>query len=44
LTAFALLTGAIMIRLEDEELAQRFGDEYIQYRNRVPAILPKLTS
>jgi len=40
LTLFAMLTGAVMIRLEDRELEQRFGDAYREYRHRVPAILP----
>lgn len=40
LTVFAVLTGAIMIRMEDRELEQRFGDEYRRYRSRVPALLP----
>ena len=34
--AFALL----VIRLEERELATRFGASYITYRNRVPAFLP----
>ena len=38
---FAAITGAIMIRREDAELEQRFGDIYRQYRDRVPALLPK---
>jgi len=42
LTVFALVTGAVMIRMEDEELAQRFGAEYAAYRERVPPVLPKL--
>lgn len=42
LTAFALLTGAMMIRMEDGELQQRFGAEFTAYRERVPAVLPKL--
>ncbi|MBV9573951.1 MAG: isoprenylcysteine carboxylmethyltransferase family protein [Acidobacteriales bacterium] len=42
LTAFAIVTGAIMIRLEDEELSRRFGEEFREYRERVPAVLPKL--
>ena len=42
LTAFALVTGAVMIRLEDEELEQRFGDDYREYRRRVPALLPRI--
>jgi protein-S-isoprenylcysteine O-methyltransferase Ste14 len=40
LTVFALLTGIVMIRLEDKELEQRFGEEYREYRRKVPAILP----
>lgn len=42
LTLFAILTGGIMIRMEDSELERRFGDEYRSYRSRVPAVLPKL--
>lgn len=44
LTAFAVISGAIMIRLEDAELEQRFGEEYRAYRRRVPAMLPKIHS
>jgi len=40
LTAFAVITGAVMIRMEDAELEQRFGEEYRQYRARVPAVVP----
>lgn len=42
LTAFALLTGAVMIRMEDAELEQRFGDAYRAYRSSVPAVLPRM--
>jgi protein-S-isoprenylcysteine O-methyltransferase Ste14 len=42
LTAFAVLTGAIMIRLEDAELERRFGTDYTAYRRRVPAVLPRI--
>ena len=42
LTVFAIITGAIMIRLEDAELEKRFGEEYSQYRKRVPALLPRI--
>jgi len=40
LTAFAILTGAIMIRMEDAELEKRFGDDYRNYKANVPAIFP----
>jgi protein-S-isoprenylcysteine O-methyltransferase Ste14 len=44
LTVFALLTGPIMIRLEDQELEKRFGAEYTAYHEHVPAVLPKIRS
>src|SRR6185312_2130021 len=40
LLAFAIVTGAFMIRTEDAELEKRFGAEYREYRKRVPAIFP----
>ena len=42
LTTFAVITGAVMIRLEDRELEQRFGEEYRDYRRRVPAVVPRI--
>jgi protein-S-isoprenylcysteine O-methyltransferase Ste14 len=42
LTAFAIATGAMMIRMEDAELEERFGDEFLAYRHRVHAVLPKI--
>jgi protein-S-isoprenylcysteine O-methyltransferase Ste14 len=42
LTAFAIVTGAVMIRMEDAELQERFGDEFDRYRSTVPAVLPRL--
>ena len=42
LTAFAIVTGAVMIRMEDTELEKRFGPEYAVYRQRVPAIVPRV--
>jgi protein-S-isoprenylcysteine O-methyltransferase Ste14 len=42
LTALAITTGAFMIRVEDEELEKRFGEEFRQYRAAVPAVLPKI--
>jgi len=41
LTAFAILTGAVMIRMEDAELEKRFGTPYRAYRSAVPAVLPR---
>ncbi|HZD31347.1 MAG TPA: isoprenylcysteine carboxylmethyltransferase family protein [Candidatus Angelobacter sp.] len=41
LLVFGAITGAIMIRKEDAELEARFGGQYREYRNRVPALLPK---
>jgi protein-S-isoprenylcysteine O-methyltransferase Ste14 len=40
LTTFAVVTGAVMIRLEDAELEKRFGEQFVTYRDNVPAILP----
>lgn len=44
LTAFAIITGAVMIRMEDAELEQRFGESYRAYRRAVPAIFPTIFS
>jgi protein-S-isoprenylcysteine O-methyltransferase Ste14 len=44
LTAWAIVTGAIMIEMEDRELEKRFGEVYRQYRTAVPALLPKINS
>ena len=41
LTTFAMLTGALMIRMEDNELEQRFGAAFRDYRRNVPAVLPR---
>lgn len=40
LTAFAIATGAVMIRMEDAELQRRFGTDFLRYRSIVPAIFP----
>ena len=40
LTALAIATGAVMIRMEDAELEKRFGNDFSLYRSRVPAIFP----
>lgn len=42
LTAFAIATGAVMIRMEDGELERRFGEEYREYSCKVRAIFPRL--
>lgn len=42
LAAFAVVTGGVMIRMEDAELEKRFGHVYCEYRKSVPAILPRL--
>ena len=43
LMAFAVATGAVMIRMEDAELEQRFGDAYREYRDSVPAVIPRVS-
>jgi protein-S-isoprenylcysteine O-methyltransferase Ste14 len=42
LVAFAVVTGAVMIRKEDAELEARFGEEYRAYRTSVPAVIPRI--
>ncbi len=42
LLGFAVLTGAVMIKREDDELEERFGAPYQQYRRTVPAFLPRM--
>ncbi|HYN14902.1 MAG TPA: isoprenylcysteine carboxylmethyltransferase family protein [Terriglobales bacterium] len=44
MTAFAIVTGAIMVRMEDDELERRFGDPYRQYRKATPAVIPRPVS
>ena len=41
LTGFAIVTGAVMIQMEDDELASRFGAEYDVYREHVSAVVPR---
>lgn len=38
--AFAIISGTAMIRMEDAELEARFGNDFREYRKRVPAIIP----
>jgi protein-S-isoprenylcysteine O-methyltransferase Ste14 len=42
LTGFAVITGAAMIRMEDAELEERFGEQFRDYCTQVPALLPRL--
>lgn len=37
----AMLTGALMVRAEESELEQRFGEQYLEYKRRVPAVFPR---
>ena len=43
LLGFAMVTGALMIRIEDRELEARFGKPYRAYRRTVPAVIPRLS-
>ncbi|MEW5805863.1 MAG: methyltransferase [Acidobacteriota bacterium] len=38
----ALPVGYPLIRYEEEELEERFGDSYREYKKRVPRLLPRL--
>ena len=40
LWVFGVMTGAVMLPLEERELVQRFGDAYREYQRRVPALFP----
>lgn len=42
LTALAIATGAVMIRMEDAELQKRFGQAFTNYRTNVGAVLPRI--
>jgi protein-S-isoprenylcysteine O-methyltransferase Ste14 len=42
LAVFAIVTGAVMIRMEDRELEARFGESYRKYRAVVPAVMPRI--
>jgi protein-S-isoprenylcysteine O-methyltransferase Ste14 len=42
LAAFAVISGAIMVRMEDRELEARFGDAFRAYRQRVPGVVPRV--
>ncbi len=40
LAGFAIVTGATMIRMEDDELERRFGSAFVDYKKRVPSLIP----
>jgi len=42
LTGFAVVTGAVMIRMEAAELEKRFGEAYRGYRSRVGGVVPRI--
>jgi protein-S-isoprenylcysteine O-methyltransferase Ste14 len=42
LTTFAVITGYFMIRAEERELEQRFGDSYRSYKATTPMLVPRL--
>ncbi len=42
LAVFAMVTGAVMIRMEDRELEARFGEAFRAYRQRVPGVVPRV--
>ncbi len=41
LLSLLLPMGYALVRLEERELIDRFGDQYRQYRHKVPAIIPR---
>ena len=42
LAAFAMITGAVMIRMEDRELEARFGEAFRDTGPSVPGVMPRL--
>lgn len=40
--AFAVLLLVYLKRIEEKELAERFGEEYLAYRRDVPFIIPRI--
>lgn len=42
LWCFAVITGVFLILFEDRELEARFGEEYRAYKQRVPAVIPRM--
>lgn len=38
---FAALLLLYLKRVEEKELAERFGEEYVAYRREVPFLIPK---
>ena len=44
LALVGVVTGAVMIAMEDRELESRFGEDFRRYKINVPAIFPRRTS
>jgi protein-S-isoprenylcysteine O-methyltransferase Ste14 len=42
LTVFAIITGYLMVFMEERELVERFGDDYRQYQSRSAAMIPRV--
>lgn len=42
LTLFTVISGAFMVRMEEQELLRRFGDAYRNYKSSVPAVVPRI--
>jgi protein-S-isoprenylcysteine O-methyltransferase Ste14 len=44
--ALVLVLGALLItylkKVEEKELAERFGEQYLEYKERVPFIVPRM--
>jgi protein-S-isoprenylcysteine O-methyltransferase Ste14 len=44
--ALVLLLGSLLItylkKVEEKELAERFGEQYLEYKKNVPFILPRI--
>lgn len=41
---FFFIQYSLIISLEEEALEKKFGEEYVNYKNEVPSIIPKLNS
>ncbi len=41
LLGFAVITGGVMIALEERELEKRFGEQFCEYKKSTSAIIPR---